>query len=61
MLQSGSGDLFNFLMTTLFNSVKMMQLGSREGDLGAHQEADRHRIFTTNSLDMHFGELSRQN
>jgi hypothetical protein len=31
MLQSPSGDLFNFLMTTLFSSVKLLQPELKEG------------------------------
>jgi len=31
MLQSSSGDLFNFVMTTLFNAVKYIQPDLKEG------------------------------
>ena len=57
MLKSPSCDLFNFLMTTLFNTIKMMQMDLKEGDLSHRQEQEKHRIFMTHSLDMQLGEL----
>lgn len=52
MLQSSSGDLFNFLMTTLFNSVKLLQPELKEGpELMQRYELDKaQKIFTSNSL-----------
>lgn len=52
MLQSSSGDLFNFLMTTLFNSVKLLQPELKEGpELMQRYELDKaQKIFTNNSL-----------
>lgn len=58
MLQSSSGDLFNFLLTTIFNTVKMLQGELEGGDLTSQNGPDRPRLFTTNSLDMQFGSLS---
>ena len=61
MLQSSSGDLFNFLMTTLFNTVKLIQPELREGgDVTQRYDTDRYpRLFGINTLDLHFGELSQ--
>lgn len=57
MLQSASGDLFNFLLTTIFNTVKLLQGELREGE-GHHKNGYEHpRLFINNSLDIHFGEL----
>ena len=58
MLQSTSGDLFNFLLTTIFNTVKMIQGELKEGDLTNRNGPDNPRLFSSNSLELHFGELS---
>jgi hypothetical protein len=55
MLQSPSGDLFNFLMTTLFNTVKTMQADLKEVDFSMKQDTERCRIFSSNSLDLTAG------
>lgn len=52
MLQSNSGDLFNFLMTTFFNTVKMIQPELREGsDLIQKYDLDKvQKIFSNNGI-----------
>jgi hypothetical protein len=59
MLQSSSGDLFNFLMTTLFNSVKLIQPELKEGPelLQRYELEKSQKIFTTNSLEFHLLDL----
>ena len=59
LLQSPSCDLFNFLMTTLFNTIKSIQPEIKEGDPTFPLEPERHRIFANNSLDISLPELYR--
>lgn len=58
MLQSSSGDLFNFVMTTLFNAVKQIQPELKEGiDLIRSDLERAPKLFSSGVLDVHFGDL----
>lgn len=55
MLQSPSGDLFNFVMTTLFNAVKQIQPELKEGiDLIRSDLEKTPKLFGSNILELHF-------
>lgn len=57
MLMSNSADLFNFLLTTLFNLAKQI-LAEKDVELCVKGDVERHcRIFLYNGLDFHSYEL----